>query len=88
MSLGIQNMDIRVAGTMVARSSSVRVIACLKSHLYTCMWGSDRLRAGHQEVDLRECALHSPPQKANKTKPTVAFNPRRDVTRNSKQGYQ
>ena len=40
------------------------------------------------EVDLEECTLHSPPQKANMAGPTLALNPRGDVTRNPKQGYQ
>ena len=40
------------------------------------------------EVDCRECALHSPPQKANKAEPTVALKHRGDVTRNPKQDYQ
>ena len=40
------------------------------------------------EVDLGECTLHSPPQKANKVEPTLALKPRRDVTRNIKQVYQ
>ena len=39
------------------------------------------------EVDLRECTLQSPPQKANKAEPTLALKPRGDVTRNPKQGY-
>ena len=38
------------------------------------------------EVDLGECTLHSPLQKANKAEPTVALNPRGDVTRNPKTG--
>ena len=40
------------------------------------------------EVDLGECTLHLPPQKANKAEPTLALKPRGDVTRNPKQGYQ
>ena len=40
------------------------------------------------EVELRECSLHLPPLKANKAEPTLALNPRGDVTRNQKQGYQ
>ena len=40
------------------------------------------------EVDLRECTLHSPPQKANKAEPTLALTPRGNITRNPKQGYQ
>ena len=39
----------RVAGTMVARSSSVRVIARSNLSLCTCMWGSDWPHIGHQE---------------------------------------
>ena len=39
------------------------------------------------EVDLRECALHSHLQKANKAEPTLALKPRGDVTRNPKPGY-
>ena len=39
-------------------------------------------------VDLGECTLHSPPQKGNKAEPTLSFNPRGDVTKNPKQGYQ
>ena len=40
------------------------------------------------EVDIGECTLHSPLQKANKAEPTLALSPRGDVTRNPKQGYQ
>ena len=40
------------------------------------------------EVDLGECTLHSPLQKANKAEPTLALNPRGDVTRKPKKGYQ
>ena len=41
------------------------------------------------EVDLRECTLHSPLQKANKAEPTLALKPRGDVTAwDKKQGYQ
>ena len=40
------------------------------------------------EVDLRECTLHSPLQKVNKAEPTLALNPRGNVTRNPKQGYK
>ena len=40
------------------------------------------------EVDLGECTLHLPPQKANKAETTLALKPRVDVTRNPKQGYQ
>ena len=37
---------------------------------------------------IEECTLHSPLQKANKAEPTLALNPRKNVTRNPKQGYQ
>ena len=54
------------------------------------MWGSDWLHANCQElacvapeVDLRECTLHLPLQKANKAEPTLALKPRGE-----KQGYQ
>ena len=40
------------------------------------------------EVDIRECTLHSPLQKANMTEPTLALKSRGDVTKNPKQGYQ
>ena len=40
------------------------------------------------EVDLGECTLHLPLQKANKAEPTLALSPRGDITRNPKQGYQ
>ena len=40
------------------------------------------------EVDLGECILHSPPQKANNAEPTLALKPREDVTRNPKPLYQ
>ena len=40
------------------------------------------------EVDLGECTLHSPSQKANKAEPTLAWNPKGEVTRNPIQGYQ
>ena len=37
------------------------------------------------EVNLGECTLHSPPQKAG---PPLALKLRGDITRNPKQGYQ
>ena len=37
------------------------------------------------EVDIGECTLHLPPQKADKAEPTLALKPRGDVTRNQKQ---
>ena len=40
------------------------------------------------EVDLGECTLHLPLQKANKAEPTLALKPRGDVTRNPKQRPQ
>ena len=52
------------------------------------MLAAKRLAYVAPEVDLRECTLHSPPQKANKAEPTLALKPRGDVTRNPKQGYQ
>ena len=66
------------------------------SHLCTCMWGSDWLRAGCQEVSMRSTRGGSRgmyitfafAKKVNKAEPTLAFKPRGDVTRNSKQGYQ
>ena len=40
------------------------------------------------EVDLRECTLDLPLQKANKAEPSLALKPRGDVTRNPEQGFQ
>ena len=67
-----------------------------KSHLCTCMWGSDRLRAGRQEVG--KCSTRgeswgmyitfASAKIANKAEPTLALKPRGDVTSNPKQGYQ
>ena len=61
-----------------------------------CMWGSDRLRAGRQEVG--KCSTRgeswgmyitfASANIANKAEPTLALKPRGDVTRNPKQGYQ
>ena len=53
-----------------------------------CTPAAKRSASVAPEVDLGECTLHSPPQKANKAEPTLALNPRGDVTRNPKQGYQ
>ena len=53
-----------------------------------CMPAAKRSACVAPEVDLRECTLHSPPQKVNKAKPTLALKPGGDVTRNPKQGYQ
>ena len=60
------------------------------------MWGSDRLRAGCQEVG--KCSTRgkswglyitfTSAKIANKAEPTLALKPRGDVTRNPKQGYQ
>ena len=52
------------------------------------MLAAKRLACVAPEVDLGECTLHSPPQKANKAESTLALKPRGDVTRNPKQGYQ
>ena len=89
------------------RQSQPRIAKCLlfvrshvrnraKSHLCTCMWGSDRLRAGRQEVG--KCSTRgeswgmyitfASAKIANKAEPTLALKPRGDVTRNPKQGYQ
>ena len=64
-------------------------------HLCNSMWGQDRLRTSCQEVGKcstrggsRGILLHSPLQKVNKAEPTLALNPRGDITRNPKQGYQ
>ena len=40
------------------------------------------------EVNLRECISCMPPQSSNKAEPTLALNPRGDITRSLKQGYQ
>ena len=53
-----------------------------------CMLATKRLASVAPEVDLGECTLHLPLQKANKAEPTLALNPRGDVTRNPKKGYQ
>ena len=60
------------------------------------MWGSDRLRAGRQEVG--KCSTRgeswgmyitfASAKIANKAEPTLALKPRGDITRNPKQGYQ
>ena len=52
------------------------------------MPATKRLAIVAPEVELGECTLHLPPQKANKAEPTLALKPRGDVTRNAKQGYQ
>ena len=67
-----------------------------KSHLCTCMWGSDWLCAGCQEVgkcstrgeSLGMYITFASAKIANKAEPTLALKPRGDVTRNPKQGYQ
>ena len=53
-----------------------------------CALAAKRLASVAPKVDLEECTLHSPLQKANKAEPTLALNPRGDITRNPKQGYQ
>ena len=84
---------------MVACSSSVRAVACSNLsqvpplHMHV---GSDRLRAGRQEVG--KCSTRgeswgmyitcASAKIANKAEPTLALKPRGDVTRNPKQGYQ
>ena len=64
--------------------------------VWTCMWGSDQLRAGCQEVG--KCSTRgeswgmyvtfASAKIANKAEPTLALKPRGDVTRNPTQGYQ
>ena len=49
-----------------------------------CMQATKRLASVAPEVDLEECTLHLPLQKANKAEPTLALSPRGDVTRNPK----
>ena len=51
------------------------------------MPAAKRLACVEPELDLGECTLHLPQQKANKAEPTLALKPRGDVTRNPKQGY-
>ena len=53
-----------------------------------CTPAAKRSASVAPEVDLGECTLHLPLQKANKAEPTLVLNPRGDVTRNPKQGYQ
>ena len=80
---------------MAARSSSVRVIPkqVPPLHMYICgevtgcAPATKRSARVTQEVDLRECTLHSPLQKGNKAEPTLALKPRGDITRNPQQGY-
>ena len=43
------------------------------------MPAAKRLASVAPEVDLRECTLHSPLQKANKAEPTLALNPKGDA---------
>ena len=88
---GISNMK-----SSVLLFVRLRVPIWAKSHLCTCMWGSDRLRAGRQEVG--KCSTRgeswgmyitfASAKIANKAEPTLALKPRGDVTRNPKQGYQ
>ena len=54
----------------------------------SCALATKRSAHVASEVDLGECTWHSPLQKANKAEPTLALKPRRDVTRNPKQGCQ
>ena len=54
----------------------------------SCAPTTKRLAHVAPEVDLGECTLHLPLQKVNKAEPTLALNPRGDVTRNPKQWYQ
>ena len=56
--------------------------------MISCVLAAKRSARVAAELDLRECTLHLPPQKANKAEPTLALNPRGDVTRNPKQWYQ
>ena len=53
-----------------------------------CAPAAKRLANVAPEVDLGECTLHLSPQKVNKAEPTLALNPRGDVTRNPKQWPQ
>ena len=68
--------------------SEVKNYITAKSHLCWWMWGNDRQHCVAPEMDLGECTLHLPVQKANKAEPTLALKPRGNVTRNPKQGYQ
>ena len=87
----------RVSGTMAARSSSVRVIACLNlcqvlpllmhvGNWLAALLATKRSAGIAPKVGLRKCTLHSPPQKVNMAEPTLALKPRGDVTRKPKQG--
>ena len=82
---------------MVARSSSVHAIARSnpkKSHLCTCMWGSDWLHAGCQEVG--KCSTRgeswgmyvtfASAKIANKAEPTSGFETQRRRHQKSKTG--
>ena len=74
---------------MVACSSSMRVIGYLNlSHacgvLPTAMLAAKGFAGVAPGVDLRECTIHSSPEKANKADPTLALKRREDVTRKPK----
>ena len=47
-----------------------------------CMPATKRSASVTPEVDLGECTLYLPTQKVNKAEPTLALNPRGDITRN------
>ena len=85
-------------GTMVGDSSSVRVIACLNpNQVPPLLMHMTGCAASHQEFGMYSTtggsqgmyitfACAKKKTKTNKAEPTLALNPRGDVTTNPKQG--
>ena len=80
------SMFVFYMGDCLFKSEPIRTSADACGEVTGCMPAVKRLAGVVPEVDLRECTLHLPPQKANKAEPTL--KPRRDVTRNPKQVHQ
>ena len=90
-TMTIKYWEAKQNGTIVFRSLRIFRVRLL----FGCMWGSDWLHAGCQEISI--CSNRGGSHgmyitfasgKVNKAEPTLALNPRGDVTRNPKQGYQ
>ena len=69
-----------------SESSPTSAHAC--GEVTGCVLAAKKSACVAPEVDLGECTLHSPLQKVNKAEPTLALNPRWDITSNPKQEYQ
>ena len=94
------NCKLVAVAEWVARQTAEQEVGCSNPSIppllkHTCgegdwllCWQYTPAKGVAPEVNLRECILRMPPPSANKAEPTLALNPRGDITRSPKQGFQ